>query len=338
MMIYKCVWEYTKDGTIRLLRMYGQNAEVYVPERIEGQPVTEIGAYCFAGRAGLLNDAKRITYQESSGETVSPEDFSAERAENLRELAGQAILRVMLPDCVQKIESYAFYRCTELTQISLGSAVREVGGDAFMNCHKLHAMTVRGGCQPSGGIRQMLAQISSDMEVTFTGKDGVKAKLLFPEYYESYDEIAPAHLFGRNIEGEGFRARQCVRAGAIDFALYDTIFPKACGKEQESKLCRLAMNRLLYPLDLGMEAREHYEDYVRNHAGTVCEAAVRAGTKETIRFLCERSLLTAADIDRCIYLATELEWVEGAAEFLRVKEQFFAPKPVEERYSFEDFL
>ena len=76
------------------------------------------------------------------------------------------------------------------------------------------------------------------------------ARLLFPEYYESYDEIAPAHVFGRNIEGEGFRARQCVRAGEIDFALYDSIFQKACAEERETTLNRLALNRLCYPVGL----------------------------------------------------------------------------------------
>lgn len=337
-MIYEYFWKYTDTGGIRLLRVYGQTSEVYVPEQLEGHPVTEIGAYCFAGRTQMLKYEKRTRYDKSSGEICSSEDFSAGMTdEGLRELAGQAVERVIFPDCVKKIESYAFYQCTKLAQISLGGGVQEVGGDAFMNCHKLHHMTVRSGCQTSIGIRQILAQITSDMEVTFEGENGIKARLFFPEYYESYDEIAPAHLFGRNIEGEGFRARQCVRDGAVDFRLYDTIFPKACAEEREKTLCRIAMNRLLYPVELGETERILYEGYIGTHAGAVCASAVCAQDEETVWFLCEQGLLTAVDIDVCIRLATEQEWAKGAASFLRAKERFFPPKPVEERYSFDDF-
>lgn len=69
------------------------------------------------------------------------------------------------------------------------------------------------------------------MEVTFQGKTGQTA-VFYPEYYENYDEIAPAHIFGRSIEGEGFRARQCFKEGVPDLSQYDTIFPKACAEEK----------------------------------------------------------------------------------------------------------
>lgn len=325
MMRYEFDWERVKDGA-RLLRVHGITAEVILPEEIAGLPLTEIGACCFAKQICLPEhyETAEIGITGMSGQ--------------LRELSGSYIEKIVLPDSVKRIGNRAFYNCTSLCLLEFGSELTEVGGDAFMNCHKLHNMTVRGGGQAAAGIRQMLAQISSDMEVTFEGKDGTFAKLLFPEYYESYDEIAPAHLFGRNIEGEGFRARQCVREGTVDFRLYDTIFPKACAEEREKTLCRLAMNRLRYPVDLGAEVRELYEAYVRAHAGAICEAAVRAEEEEIVWFLCEQGLLTAADIDRCIRLATEQEWAKGAAGFLRAKEQFFAPKPVEERYSFDDFV
>ena len=80
--------------------------------------------------------------------------------------------------------------------------------------------------------------------------------------------IAPAdYVFGRNIEGEGFRARQCVRAGEIDFALYDSIFQKACAEERETTLNRLALNRLCYPVELTGEKRQMYESYIRRARG-----------------------------------------------------------------------
>lgn len=339
MMQYEFFWRHAKDGGVCLLRVYGQTEDVYVPNEIEGCPVTEIGAYCFAGRNPNSEYEKRTIYKRTSGESDSSEDFSAEETvtEGMRELSGKAVKRVSLPKCLKKIGSYAFYQCTELTEISLGKDICDVGGDAFMNCHKLHHMIVHGGYRVMAGIRQILSQVSSDMHVVFRKEGEVEACLLFPEYYESYDEIAPAHLFGRNIEGEGFRARQCVREGNVDFRLYDTIFPKACAKEREQTLCQLAMNRLRYPVELGENERKLYEIYVKEHVKTVCEGAVCTKEEDIILFLCEQGLIAATDIDLCIRIATEQEWAKGVAAFLRMKEEFFVSKTVEERYSFDDF-
>lgn len=301
-----------------MLGMYGQTSQTFVPEQIEGMRVTEIGAYCFAGRG-----------RERSEKTT-------EKA-HLRAIAGDAVESVHLPKTIRRIGSYAFYQCTRLERLSLYGSLCEVGGDAFMNCHRLHTLTVETGDFQMEGVRQMLAQLSLDIEVSFLKKGTVHARLLFPEYYESYDEIAPAHVFGRNIEGEGFRARQCVRAGEIDFALYDSIFQKACAEERETTLNRLALNRLCYPVELTGEKRQMYESYIKEHAGSVCAAAVCGRDEETVLFLCEQRLLTAAQLDDCIRLAAEEDWAKGAASFLRMKEQFFKEKTIEERYSFDAF-
>ena len=312
------LWEPDGMGGARLLGMYGQTSQAFVPGQIEGVPVTEIGAYCFAGRG-----------KERMAETE-------ERAP-LRALAGDAVEAVHLPKTIRRIGSYAFYQCTRLERLSLYGSLCEVGGDAFMNCHRLHTLTVQTEDAQMEGVRQMLAQLSLDVEVSFLEKDVVRARLLFPEYYESYDEIAPAHVFSRNIEGEGFRARQCVRAGEIDFALYDSIFQKACAEERETTLNRLALNRLCYPVGLTGEKRQMYESYIREHADSVCAAAVCGRDEETVLFLCEQRLLTAARLDDCIRLAAEEDWAKGAASFLRMKEQFFKEKTIEERYSFDAF-
>lgn len=322
-MTYEFDWEWGAEGA-RLLRVYGMTAEAVLPGEIEGIPVTEIGAYCFAERAHL------------------PEHYETTRAKTaisgqLRELSGGYIEKVVLPDSVKRIGNLAFYNCTALRLLEFGSELAEIGSDAFMNCKNLHHMTVHCGSGERSGIRQILAQISADMEVTFRGREEIEAVLLFPEYYESYDEIAPAHLFGRNIEGEGFRARQCFKEGIPDFMQYDTIFPKACAEESEKTLCRLAMNRLRYPVNLGAEAGRRYEDYIRAHAGAVCAAAARERDMQPVLFLCERGLGVRSNLEEGMHLSADLDWAEGAAWFLRLLEQFFPKKSAENRYGFEDF-
>lgn len=352
-MNYELDWEQGENGA-RLLRVYGMTAEVVLPEEIEGIPVTEIGAYCFAKRArlpehfyktivespdgleGKSSDTEAIVREGQSGVgDISADGFPA--SGQLRELSGEYIEKVVLPDSVKKIGNFAFYDCTSLSRLEFGGELTEIGSDAFMNCRKLHHMTVRCGSGEPSGIRQILAQISSDMEVSFLGRQGIEAVLLFPEYYESYDEIAPAHLFGRNIEGEGFRARQCFRDGIPDFMQYDTIFPKACAEESEKTLCRLAMNRLRYPVSMGEEARGLYERFIRGHAGAVCVMAAKGRDLQPVRFLCEQGLCSRGNLEEGIRLAAELDWAEGAAYFLRLLEQFFPKKSAESRYEFEDF-
>ena len=65
-----------------------------------------------------------------------------------------------------------------------------------MNCRSLSRLLLHADPGQKTGLRLLLAQLSSDLEVALSGENGVWAKLLFPEYYESYDEIAPAHIFG----------------------------------------------------------------------------------------------------------------------------------------------
>lgn len=341
MLTYEFDWEQGADGA-RLLRVYGMTAEVVLPGEIEGTPVTEIGAYCFAEQAHLPEHYRTTKVEvadlsEEKEGTVNGVPSVCFMSGQLRELAGSYLEKLVLPDSVKKIGNLAFYNCTSLSLLEFGSELTEIGSDAFMNCKKLHHMAVRCGSREKSGIRQILAQISSDMEVAFWGRQGIEAVLLFPEYYESYDEIAPAHLFGRNIEGEGFRARQCFKEGIPDFMQYDTIFPKACAEETEKTLCRLAMNRLRYPVNLGEGARRLYEDYIRGHAGAVCATAAKRRDMQPVCFLCEQGLCDRGNLEEGIRLAAELDWAEGTAWFLRLLEQFFPKKPAESRYEFEDF-
>ncbi|MBQ8279285.1 MAG: leucine-rich repeat domain-containing protein [Roseburia sp.] len=298
--MYKLEWEKTNDGNVRLLGVAEMPSELTLPEEIEGLPLTEVGPYCFA----------KNKYLE----------------------------RISLPDTITKIDRMAFYNCTGLKELEMGAGLVELGSDAFMNCYNLHRLMLRCGALEKSGVRLILHQMSSDMTVHFIGNQNrQEATILFPEYYESYDEVTPAHLFGRNIEGEGFRARQFFKDGIFEYGRYDEIFRKACAEESERTLCEMALNRLQYPVGLSESAKEQYEDYVRVHMENICQKAVQSRDLDRLEFLCKNKLAGQSDVENCARLAAEYEWAEGGAYMLRLKAQYFSTANRVSRYEFDDF-
>ena len=278
----------------------------------------EIAPYCFC-------ENNRIKYTDIQDEIIGS-------TAGLQEICGNALEEIVLPDSIKNIGNYAFYNCKKLRKIEFGADTTEIGSDAFMNTISLHQLTFR--CAPSkkSGIKQILAHFSSDIEVIFLEKNEIKARLLYPEYYESYDEIAPAHLFGRNIEGEGFRARQCIQDGIVDFAGYDGIFTQACVDESEKTLNRMALYRLQYPYALKEKDKKMYREYLEEHI--LLHPLIEERALESLRFLCHEKILTGEKLTRTIALASEAGWAEGAAELLQFKAK---QTDKNNRYSFDEF-
>lgn len=343
-------WEKTEDQNVRILRVFGMKPVVRLPEKLEGRSVTEIGAYCFAQTGRLPEQYEEsVLVQETDagdiflgGENVTEEvgaesllsDAEAQSGINMTELSGKYITEVILPDSLEKIGNLAFYNCTSLEKIELGNRTEMIGSDVFMNCRKFHSLTVRCGVAEASGIRQILNQVTADMKVIFQNSGKVEAVIFYPEYYESLDEVAPAHLFHRNIEGEGFRARQCFKDGVADLSQYDMIFPKACVEEHAKTLQKIVCARLRYPVDMKEEAQRMYETYTRAHEEEMMDALVREKSLDTIQYFCEKRYFTQQAMTQGIQTASEMEWAEGTASLLRLKQEFFAEK---ERYVFEDF-
>lgn len=344
--IYRFIWQKTKQNGARLLRAYGQTPEVVLPEMIAGFPLEEIGAYCFAEAEHLPGGECCVTrwrdgqelFTESFPDGLEQNGMDAQKpaAEyGIRPLCGSYVEKMILPDTVTATGSLAFYNCVRLRELQIGSRLESIGSDAFMNCKNFHSLLVRCGIGTRCGVRQILAQISSDMEVAFCGEGGIEAKVFFPEYYESYDEIAPAHLFGRNIEGEGFRARQCFKEGRIDLPAYDGIFAQACVEESERTLGQMAEDRLCYPAGLSDSRRAQYEAYIRAHDIGIAVLRAKERNLESLHFLCRQNLLSGGAVTEAVLTCTRMEWAEGAAELMQYKREMEAVG--KKRYEFDEF-
>lgn len=344
---YTFIWQKTRQNSARLLRAYGQTPEVRLPEQIAGLPLEEIGSYCFAETERLPEGECCVTKRENGQESFT-KSFSdglqqdamdtrylSKEEHGMRILCGSYLEKVVFPDTVRTTGSLVFYNCTGLLELQIGNGLESIGSDAFMNCKNFHSLSVRCGIGARSAVRQILAQISHDMEVEFWGENGIEAKVFFPEYYESYDEIAPAHLFGRNIEGEGFRARQCFKEGRVDLPAYDGIFARACVDESERTLGQMAENRLRYPAELSAAKREQYENYIRSHAGKIAVLRAKEKDLDSLQFLCSQNLLSGGAVTEAILACTRMEWAEGAASLMQYKNEM--AKEQKNRYEFDDF-
>lgn len=275
-------WEPCRGGA-RLLKVLGDTPCPVLPAVVEGLPLTEIGPYCFADRL----------------RPGQPEGHA---------IAGDFVEEVTLPDTVTTLHSAAFYNCRRLRRLTLGARVDSLGSDLFTNCKSLEEFCLNAPPQSATGLKKLLGAVSADIGVRFLQDPG--ARLFYPEFLEYLDENAPAHIFNREIEGEGFRYRQCFHEGAVDYAAYDASFQQATVGEPPVKLCRLALGRLLAPV--GLADAGLYERYLKTHADAAFGWALGCRDAAAVRLLVSLGLPTAKAAADC----ARLGWSEGAALLL----------------------
>lgn len=301
------IWHKINKGA-EIMRVYADMPQVCIPEEIERHKVVSVGAYCFS----------EINKTKNSGIT----DLSAMQSGRLREFCGDYIESIVLPDSVKKIGNNAFYNCHRLEVIEVGSCLREVGSDIFMNCQSFSKLCIRCRADVPNGVKQLVSRISSSIEVYFYDGDSIDAMLIYPEYTDSYDEIAPAHIFGRNITGEGFRARQCFTNDVPDLKQYDAIFDKASVEESVSTIYKMALGRLMYPFMLSSESKNRYGTYLQCHQKDVMEILTSKRELEALHFMCSNRYAKASGIDSAAIIASRSGWGEGAASLLKWKHEF----------------
>lgn len=98
----KKLWRFEKrgDGTIIILGYKGDRKEVAVPEKMGGDTVTALGEYAFSP------DAKRIREEQRA--------------------VRRAITKVTLPDTIESIGEFAFFKCKSLTEINIPEKLAEI--------------------------------------------------------------------------------------------------------------------------------------------------------------------------------------------------------------------
>lgn len=210
---------------------------VVVPEEIDGLPVVALGARAFAPHL-------------------------EENAPDHREIGS-----VTLPDTLERVGDYAFYNCFGLKKIVLTDRTRFWGGSCLMNCRSLRTIDLTVYDEASPTLCYFADELMAELDVTLRYEDGDLARLIFPEYIESYENNDPAHHFEFHIYGPGFPYHHAFRKKKLDYAVFDDCWEEMLRREYEPKCAmRLAFYRLRYPRELSGKAAESYREYLEKNA------------------------------------------------------------------------
>lgn len=304
------LYQVTPERCARLLAVRGYSPRIRLPESIDGYPLAELGEYCFSRLRDIPPDAV-WTGEDDSGA--------------MQPLCGNAVEWVRLPDAIEKIGVFAFYNCRKLQEVSMGAGLVSLGSDAFMNCRALERVVLRCGVDEPSGAQMVLQQVRAQLEICFCPPEDSsgEAALLFPEYTEGYREIGPAHIFALQMEGEGFRMRQCFRDRVVDLAAYDSVFPRIAQEERPAVAGQTALLRLALPAGLTAGHRLSYEEYVRRHGYELAALQLKMRSLSMLQLLCESRLLSAGELSEVIVAASRMEWAEGAAALMQWQKQYY---------------
>lgn len=198
-------------GCAAITRVVSDEAQLILPQEIEGCPVTALGEDCFAGTSpetvefsGGLElrrelSPKAKTYDNKTLKrvilphtlkTVGARCFAhcvvlprVDLPQSITELGDRvfhycnALQRIELPDNITVLPEYTFAECRHLLRISLPHHIHSIGRCCFYNCTRLERLDLPDALQNIGD--RMLMNCFELHELSF--KVGVNAGALLPE-------------------------------------------------------------------------------------------------------------------------------------------------------------
>ena len=276
-----------KKGCAVVRRCYDFGNEAEIPSEIDGHPVTELGAYAFSAHMDreqfwheLGNRTVKIWNPETGEQEVSEPD-----AETVPGLQGMQVETVRLPEGLRKIGAYAFYNCNALSELHFHSSLKDLGAGLFTGCHHLRRLNVTLDETETSCLKEILIEVPEKMAVTVEGQ--LRAKLLFPEFFEESVENTPARILMTHMHGSGMNFRNSFYMKKLDFRAYDACYYMAKAEEDFDTVLEMTLNRLQYPVGLSEDRREDYESWLNGHLVQAFEKAVERRDLDMLMWLTE---------------------------------------------------
>lgn len=304
-----------KNGTIEILRCFGNGDVVNLPNEIRGKPVTKIGEYAFSSYKKKEDEAEVFQAERGIIEENAPEMF-----------CGPRVREVYLPQGTVEIGKYAFYGCVNLETLGFSDALQRTGTGIFTGC-RLKKVILKLHHGSKSALRDIVQDtrflLEADIQYMEFGKE---AHLVFPEYYEEAVENTPARIIENHFHGTGYPYRQCFFRGEIDYHKYDDVFPVAAVQEEEEIVWKILVGRMLYPVNMTDYAWMQYEGYVKEHQEKMMDYV---SAEERIPFLhlcAQRNFFTREGIEAAIRWASKKKEMEALSFLMNEQNQKFPKK------------
>ncbi len=328
----KVVYDKVGDG-IRILRCFGYDEQVELPERIGGLAVTELGPYVFSEVVRRRAPGQKYLAEVTEGQSDQTKDTTCGREADRREpagwhmdeaaieptasdedlvgagaladgtpvLKGDVLRSVCLPKSLRKIGAYAFYNCSRLERLDIPDSLQDLGAGLFTGCCGVRHLTICMAPGKTSCLKEILAELKQTLRVDLLGEDGgLKAKLLFPEYYEESIENTPARLLTQEMHGCGHRYRNAFNGTEFQYLTYDKLFPHIQVQEKPELVTELVLGRLLYPVQLMEDRRQIYEAYAASHGREIVKIAEREKDLALLRAAAKASWCKTACLEEML--------------------------------------
>lgn len=305
---------------IEIVRCYGADGQIVLPEHVEGNPVVRVAPYAFSARKS--EEEKDVLSYEVKGQELF--------GENTHLLAGEHVESVVFPNTVSEIGNYIFYGCRNLQYLEFSDALVHIGSGAFTGCGglgelKVHQMKGKQSC-----VKEILGELWQRIDVGFLYGNET-AKVVFPEHYEEAVENTPARILFTQHHGSGNRYRQCFYRKELDFRKYDALFQVAAVQDKIDVVADLVLNRLLYPFELSERYKEIYEKYLTDYIEEISKYLIREEKSDEIYYISRQELWTRKGLEGAITYAG----MEGRTEILSLlmeeKNQLFPRKSTQKK-------
>lgn len=326
-----------------ILRCFGYDEWIEIPEEIAGCAVTELGSYLFAEirrsrecqsedklfRARLEDEAgRKWTWEECQKDLL----FQDNLEEGTPAVRGNRLRAVSLPETLKKIGAYAFYHCENLEKVSLFCTVSDLGAGLFTGCYGIKNVDIWMVPGEKSCLKEVLAELHQTLWINIGDKEGkVFARLIFPEYFEESIENTPARILTQEMHGCGHRYRNAFSGTDFQYHVYDKLFPHIQVQENAALVTELALGRLMFPVQLHEERKKIYEEYVRLHGREVVQAAVKTEDMSILYFSGESKWCTRECLEDMLKEAGKLNNAQVTGILMDIRRKQFLEKTDSEK-------
>ncbi|MGC4018622.1 MAG: leucine-rich repeat protein [Muricomes sp.] len=305
------------DNEIEIIRCFGNDSKVILPDRICGLPVTKAAPYTFSDHKSQ-EDAEYEVY-ESGGHILGEDEIYV--------LAGPEVEEIIFPDTMCEIGNYIFYGCKNLKRLEFSDALIHLGSGAFTGCISLSSLWVNMKAGHKSCVKEILGELWQRIDVTFFyEEDGERADLVFPVHYEEAVENTPARLLYTQHHGSGNNYRQCFYNNEMDYRKYDSLFSVAVVWDKVEVLTDMALGRLAYPYELMEKYERLYQEMIVTKYKDALKYLIGREKFQQIKLLSERDLWNVEMIDYALELASGQQKAEISSYLMNEKQERFSRK------------